>query len=461
MKSYNNSTVQVNESEEPNEEMGIDKIFLLLDDYAKLEQEKHDEEISLASGLSAYIEESEYKPSYQLNIFDEHYGGLRETETSKFLKRILDYRFKGEAILVKSFVKRFLVPLGFDFSLIKDPKIKCEDENVDIIIREDSKYAIVIENKLKGAVFQMNQLARYVELQKIKGYSDDQIFVVILPNSEASYKEHLKISTWRLPPDWQNPSYNRECCFVDNTRCLCDFNKKPIANCTLCKKDLKEEFSKHTKVITTELSDSLETDCFNVIPGNERILKSAVIQFADYLNELYNNRISDELKMDINKYLTNKLLKEGNKSIKNYNIILDKLNELSQLQTGLNNLRNAFACKVVKEWYVSLYEKWNQLLNYDHTPNSSNFFIKMKEEIYCGCYLDKDFKPYWSFWTKSSSINEEQRKMVLEIIKRAELKVDLEEYKEEGSNIAWAYTQQGDKDCDAFFTAAKELDLLV
>ena len=70
-------------------------------------------------------------------------------------------------------------------------------------------------------------------------------------------------------------------------------------------------------------------------------------------------------------------------------------------------------------------------------------------------------KPYWSFWTKSSSINEEQRKMVLEIIKRAELKVDLEEYKEEGSNIAWAYTQQGDKDCDAFFTAAKELDLLV
>lgn len=79
MKSYNNSTVQVNESEEPNKESGINKIFLLLDDYAKLEQEKHDEEMSLASGLSAYIEESEYKPPYQLNIFDEHYGGLRET----------------------------------------------------------------------------------------------------------------------------------------------------------------------------------------------------------------------------------------------------------------------------------------------------------------------------------------------------------------------------------------------
>lgn len=31
---------------------------------------------------------------------------------------------------------------------------------------------------------------------------------------------------------------------------------------------------------------------------------------------------------------------------------------------------------------------------------------------------------------------------------------------DESSNIEWAYTKQGDKDCDAFYTAAKELDFL-
>ena len=219
-------------------EGGIDNILLLLNDCVNLVQRQVNDDVDLALDLSKFIDKSKYKSPYPINIYD-YFGGLYEQQTSYFIREILDFRSYGDPILVKSFIKKFLAPIGFDINLVEKPILKCEEENVDILIWEEGKYSIVIENKLKGAIFQMNQLARYVELQMEKQYSDEQIFVVILPDSTETYKEHLNLSTWRLPPDWRTPSADRKCRFCDNTHCLCDFGKEQIENCTKLTVSLK------------------------------------------------------------------------------------------------------------------------------------------------------------------------------------------------------------------------------
>ena len=51
-------------------------------------------------------------------------------------------------------------------------------------------YAIIFENKVKGAGDQPNQLARYIDKTLKQGFKKDKIFVIYLPHDEHEPEEY-------------------------------------------------------------------------------------------------------------------------------------------------------------------------------------------------------------------------------------------------------------------------------
>ena len=189
----------------------------------------------------------------EINVID--YNGLYEVQTSDLITQLLKFEKDGEFPILYSFVSSFLSKTLADS--IETPFISNEKENIDICIREEGKYAILIENKLKKAPFQRNQLARYIMKTLEKGFSIDMIYVIILPGSiESDFLSNIPISVWRAPADWAFSNDERKCCDSNASymhACLCDNGK--ILDDDWCYKrcvDCKSRFQNlesHIKVI--------------------------------------------------------------------------------------------------------------------------------------------------------------------------------------------------------------------
>lgn len=427
--------------------------FHLLNDYSKQEIDNAKCNFNLAADVSKIIEKSDKKQPYQINIFD-YVGGIEEPSTSYFLKEILNYSNDGNYEIAKSFANAFLVPLGFNTSWIDKPNISCETYNIDILLDEEKKYAVVIENKLKGAVFQRNQLARYIATLRRNGYEENQIFLVILPDKKENYESHIHPSTWRLPPDWLKPNQERACRYYDGTLCRCDCNMPPIPECSQCKTDIKDRYAKHTIILYGELSNWLETKAIKLIPESESLLKSVAFQFADYLNGIYKNRLNDKLIMTIENFLREKLVDTNAPKIKQFYSVLEKLKELERLQVDLGRLRDSLSESVIHEWYNNLKPKWGKKV-----IEGDNNFKAYIHGVQCGCWPCDDGKPVWGFY--DSDPTDEQKDIVEKVIERAKIDIpNIGEYKPYRGYIELAFTEEGDKICDAFYNAAKELDYL-
>lgn len=450
----------------------VNESLSLVNELTSKENDSTDNILSSAFDLTNMIKMSDFKPQYQINIYD-YYGGLVETGTSYFLKEILNYREDGNPVIVKSFVKTFLINLGFDISWIRSPKVENEAYNIDVLIYEKGKYAIIIENKLKGAVFQRNQLARYIATLRKIGYDDDRIFIVILPDKQDNYIAHLKESTWRLPPDWEMPNQERACKYYDQTQCLCDNScNKTILNCSLCDKDIKSKFDSRTIILYKELSTWLENLISEILPQKETLLRSAIIQFADFLNGIYNNRINNKLLMEIEKYLRDKLLLNQSKA-EQLRVVLEKEEEVNTLLSGLNSLHTSLQYEIISEWRRTLLnlwsksevlEKFGKLLNDEKDTNSlglKSFSIDIKG-VRCGCWCGEDsgeHRPYWGF--KCENPTDSQKEMVNNIIDHVNLlRDDVGNYDTAPGWIAWNYTDNGDEICRDFYDTAVKLNFL-
>lgn len=115
--------------------------------------------LSVAEGLNYIQNHSENKVPYTLNIFEWYDSD--EPTTSLAMAEILKYKDGGAYPLLELFIQKFLVPIGFDSKWIENPVITAEKDRIDICVK-DNKYAIIFENKVKGANYQPNQLARYI-----------------------------------------------------------------------------------------------------------------------------------------------------------------------------------------------------------------------------------------------------------------------------------------------------------
>lgn len=81
----------------------------------------------------------------------------------------------------------------FDPPKVDKPKITAEKHRIDGLIQEEEKYAIIIENKVCGAVEQEGQLGRYIDKCRELGYDQSDIYILYLFDRPGSYPS---LQTW-------------------------------------------------------------------------------------------------------------------------------------------------------------------------------------------------------------------------------------------------------------------------
>lgn len=427
----------------------LKEVLSLINRYENFNQQNQHTLLSIANKLKDFIDRSPNKPIYLLNLLDML--NPIETTTSQIITSILNYQVNHEFVLCRMFINDFLVPNGFNMQWFSSPCITAETDRIDICIQEKGKYAIIIENKLKGARFQRNQIARYIGKMRREGFKDEQIFVIILPGYiDSKLFDHINQSVWRLPSDWDSSNQERNCRWESDTvSCQCDGDKD--RTCEGCEIDLRRKFAPRTLILDKPFPDWLEDCCLPILGKREQVLASAIVQFADYLKGIYNNRINNKLNMEIVDFLRNELLKDESLSLaEQVERIEEKQEELEKLKEGLEKLRHSVYTDLIKQWYENLKRTWGVQLIYD----TDSFYIEFNH-IQCGCRIGN--RPYWGF--KSDTPNDDKLK---EMVKAIMEKCGIIEgqYCVENEWLAWDYTDKGDEQCERFYHAAKELGYL-
>lgn len=339
----------------------------------------------LSEGLRECEEKSPNKPPFGLNYLE--YYCSSEPMTSWIIRHLFAYTYDGHHPFFESFAKTFLIKIGFNPEWIDVPVIDKNHEykNIDILVK-DKQYVVIIENKIKGADFQPNQLARYIATMRAEGYSDKQIFVVVLPKHNIS-NDDLWESVWKLPPDWQSKKTARKC-RVDDYTCWCDYEEyKPKVHCRNCE-PLRKLFQQRTMFIHKELSEWLYNCLMNSalsIPEDELrkqyVLTSAALQFVDFLNSIYNTRENDKYKMDIQKFLSDQLNLSELDIIDQISLVEDKENEAKELGSQLNALYwskiKEYVKKISAKYQVHLIPKDNDEHHFSCSINFEGTTVKV------------------------------------------------------------------------------------
>ena len=429
----------------------IKTILALLKAYDTAVEEEIFENLVLSGQLKDVIDSSENKPKYSLNLLDVF--NVAEPLISKIISLIFKYKRGHDYVLCRSFVEEFLVDCGFDLEWIKRPSITAETGRIDIGIEERGKYTIIIENKLRGACFQRNQIARYIQKKRKSGYLDDSIFVVVLPNYvDDSFFDHINKSVWCLPKDWQSSNQVRKCSYKDDISCLCDFGE--IAEiCQDCQ-NLKLKFIKQTVVLDVGFIKWLENKCLPLVPSDECLLRSAIIQFVDFLKGIFNNRLNHKLMMEIEKFLREQLVDSNEPLMEQWKIIEEKKKEVKKLIEGLEQLQTSIGKEQIDGWRELLMPKWGHWLKYE---KRSSFGINI-QGVWCGCWCGDGEKPYWGF--KRPNSKEEPTEKQKEMVKKILEGVGNPQYNTDGVWFAWCNTWRGDERCDKFYETALKLGYL-
>lgn len=149
----------------------------------------------IANKLTKYYEDQTENEPCHINLIDELHAN--ENAHSRILLCLLKYKRDG----CKSILRSFLSLLnGWDSSglSIGSPSISFGTEYIDGLIEERGSYAVIIENKIHGAVDQNEQIKRYVETVIGHGIPVSHIWVVYLTRdgsktvSDYSYTDKVQ-----------------------------------------------------------------------------------------------------------------------------------------------------------------------------------------------------------------------------------------------------------------------------
>lgn len=409
------------------------------------------ENLVLATEFKTMMDSCELRPLYNLNLID--FFNPKEPVTSRMLEQIFSYSSKKEGyVVLRNFCERFLAPCGFDCRKISEPEIIAErNGHIDLRITEENKYAIIVENKLKGADFQRNQIARYIQKIKDEGYDNNQIYIVILPQQRNVI---INPSVWRLPPDYRSSTnVERKCGIYDDKLCWCDFPERKQTDyeskhCSKCVKEWEKEFSNHTRILHQDFAKWLiETE--SVLPSRELNVRSAILQFADYLNGLYNTRTDQKLNKMITDFLRDKL--NLTTSASDFRKLNRKIEEIEELEDGLKALRLEISSELIDLWHDRLLKKWPMLRN---EPGKS--FGILIQGMWFGCWWaeeadNKDY-PIWGIKCAEDNPSERQVGIAREIISKSGLAYTVSD----DQWMAYDNTTKGDVIAGRLYNAAAE-----
>ena len=407
---------------------------------------------------------------YATNILDI----LNPTEplVSKILCSFLSFTQNGKFCLWRSFTENFLSRCGFENKWINKPIFSSEENRIDILVKEQS-YAVIVENKIHDAIFQRNQLARYINVTKSLT-NEDNVFIVLLPyESSDGYIEDIPDSVWRLPCDWKVSNNERKCALRgDSTLCACDIeklseNKQKEFKCKDCI-NFKEYYLNRTKVLDNTFLDWLDQEMEKKASADDAIMQSEMLLFSDYFKGIRHLRNKDKFIMDITDYLRNKLISEADPISDNFKNISEMIESVTDLKNGLERLAVTYSEELIDKWHKSFKEwydlqrvKDKYLLKY---ITNTSFYIEIKG-IQIGCWSGKDNGnnnylnyPYWGFNEVKKVIND-ARGWVEEIKSQANVTILHDD--SNGSFLSWGSTTNGFEDLKKYVQAAITLGYMV
>ncbi|WP_298393421.1 PD-(D/E)XK nuclease family protein [Flavobacterium sp.] len=294
---------------------------------------KFSHSINLLDKFSFVYDSEINKLPYRLNLLDDL--STNENAHSKFLIRLLQHQ--PALINFINFINNDESNnFTFDVSIIKKPILTYEKLRIDGLIKENNKYAIIIENKIHNAVEQEHQIGRYINKCKSIGFSVEQIFVIYLTRTE---RDNHSEQTW------------------GNEYSLVNFNKR------------YSKLSYKSKILPW-----LESYLGTLSP-KEELIKSAVIQYIDHLKHFFNKKeIYSKMNAELQKFLTTELNLNADNA-ENIEVVERKISEISNLKEQLEELAKVTKKKLFEDWKKNLDEHF-EFTEYVKFNQSKDSFIK-------------------------------------------------------------------------------------
>lgn len=294
---------------------------------------KFSHSINLLDKFSFVYDSEIDKLPYRLNLLDDL--STNENAHSKFLIRLLQHQ--PALINFINFINNDESNnFTFDVSIIKKPILTYEKLRIDGLIKENNKYAIIIENKIHNAVEQEHQIGRYINKCKSIGFSVEQIFVIYLTRTE---RDNHSEQTW------------------GNEYSLVNFNKR------------YSKLSYKSKILPW-----LESYLGTLSP-KEELIKSAVIQYIDHLKHFFNKKeIYSKMNAELQKFLTTELNLNADNA-ENIEVVERKISEISNLKEQLEELAKVTKKKLFEDWKKNLDEHF-EFTEYVKFNQSKDSFIK-------------------------------------------------------------------------------------
>lgn len=266
---------------------------------------------------------------YSINIIDELHAD--ENAHTRIFLQLLRYRVNNTYVILQKIIEvlnGYLSEYKIDLNDLSKAQILDQYRNIDGLIYLENKFAIIIENKIQWAKDQDKQIENYTEYVKGKHLEDKQIYVVYLTDNGIK-----KVADYSLTE--------------------------------AAKKTLDVSDNNNGRFIELNYRDNilpLLQDVLSCLEFSQEVyLKSTVIQYIDYLegrfgqrvrerkyNELFKKELLKMFEIDTSKLVTITDRFEAEKKIR------DKCNQfLEELNKDPQNKENLYVVKKQIEYMLS------------------------------------------------------------------------------------------------------------
>lgn len=300
------------------------------------EMETYDAISALASEIASLISRTKQKSPYHINLIDLIQAN--ENAHSRILRAFLSAQSGGDYEVLKNFIKTFFAE-KFTEEVVA-PVFFNEKHRIDLLIAEPGKYALIFENKIHDAVLQKNQLARYIEAMKNDGFSESQIYVIYLPRNE-----------------YNEPN---ACCWNRPEKCCEHCDRKNIPSECQHLNSYKEAFAERFAYLTfrNDILPWLKDDVLPNCKVKDTYLRSALMQYIDYLEGLFDLRITNHiLNMEIKEYIRQTLNLSDNPE-QNYTPLKNKIEDVNKVLNQLSVLKDEVEAACWQKWRDQLGQRY-------------------------------------------------------------------------------------------------------
>ena len=319
--------------------------------------------LNLAQNLAEFKASSPYRPQQVSRTLLE-YANFSEEQISWIISELFKYKELGKYPLLQYFLNCYFPERGLT---AVHPMVMTEYSEIDVCVIDDN-YVIIFENKIKGATFQHNQMARYIHWAETY-LGKKEILTVIFSSTDCMGN----ISTWRFP------THGFESCKSNNNiQCNCDIQNKDV-NENVCKDCLNYGNHKERTVLLNEnFTEWVKAAC-EIVPSREYRMKSMMVQFADYLDSLFNTTDTNAklFNMEIRKYIERNVL-EGKTGLDTLNVLSQKINEINDLSGALTNIKY----ETMKDFIDNHYHR----METDYKQYAPSHCLTQKKCV-CGIYI--------------------------------------------------------------------------